>query len=193
MGDSYTESYRDLYHGTTKTNAEKIIAMQMFKPSDTGWCGKGVYFYDIKAKAWWSADRTCRRSNIKDAPAIVVADIKDIKRVEVLDLRSFQDLSKFEKFVTSFLTESGGKIDIVEAKNEDDRVRQLRELFLNFYCSEKEIKLIIGHFKQVERVEFDVNFAEEWQLVIGIETIYCVKDTQIISNIRGRQSNGHFI
>ena len=55
----YTESYIGLCHGTTSEAAEKIITTQQFMPSRSGWCGKGVYFYDIKSKAHWSARRTC--------------------------------------------------------------------------------------------------------------------------------------
>ena len=39
MSSSYTESYKDLYHGTTEAFAEKIVSSQKFIPSTKGWCG----------------------------------------------------------------------------------------------------------------------------------------------------------
>ena len=52
---------------------------------------------------------------------------------------------------------------------------------------ENNTKLVIGHFRQIENPMYvDVQAsADRLQLVVGVETIYCVKDGSIISNIRG--------
>ncbi len=190
MSSSYIESYKDLYHGTIESNAEKIVHSQEFIPSKGGWCGTGVYFYDNRAKAWWSAKRTCAQEklngNILAKADIVIADIKAIQRAAILDLRSPEDLQSIASYVDEFLLE--GDISIAESLSEEDRIKSKRAMLLNFYCKENNIKLIIGYFKQQtqEKVDLNKQFAEEWQLAIGIETIYCAKDPAIVYNIRRR-------
>lgn len=192
MGSTYIESYKDLYHGTIKAYAAKIVKTQAFIPSKRGWCGPGVYFYDNRAKAWWSARRTCANEKAKGNTCaeadIVIADIEPTAREVILDLRSPEDLKKFADFVDDLLTE--GNIEIQEELCEEERLRVVREMLLNFYCKENNIRLIVGYFKQQtqEKVEAQKQFAENWQLAIGIETIYCAKDPGIIRNIRRRQS-----
>lgn len=190
MSSSYIESYKDLYHGTIESYAAQIVQSQKFIPSKGGWCGTGVYFYDNRAKAWWSARRTCTQEKLKGntfAKAdIVIADIKAIQRASILDLRSPEDLQSFAEFVDEFLSE--GDISIAESLSEEDQIKSKRAMLLSFYCKENDIKLIIGHFKQQaqEKVDSKKQFAEAWQLVIGIETIYCAKDPTIVYNIRRR-------
>lgn len=189
MGESYIESYKDLFHGTIATNAETIVDAQKFIPSESGWCGSGVYFYDSRAKAWWSAKRTCaeaKKSNIKAVPDIVIADINPLNREFILDLRSSDDLKVFAKFVKELLSEFNFEIE--GTMDEDEILKYKRELLLSFFCKEKNKKLIIGYFKQRDQKEIEVlnNFADSWQLAIGIETIYCAKDPNIVSNIRRR-------
>jgi hypothetical protein len=110
------ETYRDLYHGTDAESAS-LIKKEGFKPSTASgnWCGSGVYFYDIKAKAWWSALRTC--DQIKKArgrtvkAAIVYADIIDLDRDLILDLRAKKDLDDFRKIISPLLEKGKFKID----------------------------------------------------------------------------------
>ena len=54
----YKETYRELSHGTDMESAT-IIRNNGFKISERSdsWCGPGIYFYDIKKKAWWAARR----------------------------------------------------------------------------------------------------------------------------------------
>ena len=56
----YKETYRELSHGTDVESAT-IIRNNGFKISERSdsWCGPGIYFYDIKKKAWWAARRKC--------------------------------------------------------------------------------------------------------------------------------------
>lgn len=195
MGSSYIESYKDLYHGTTELAASQIVAFQTFIPSKNGWCGKGIYFYDVKAKAWWSAHRTCRNEkengNTKARPDIVIADTIPLSRSTILDLRSPEDLKAFADFVDEFLSEED--FDISEDMNEDEQIKLKRALLLSFYCEENNLKLIIGYFKQQpqEKADATKHFADSWQLAIGIETIYCAKDPSIVYNIRRRGGADH--
>lgn len=88
----YTESYYNLSHGTDKISAD-IIKTKGFVLSgdETSWCGKGVYFYDIKAKAWWAANRKCnelKQNGIGSIKAtVVLADIENIYKDDTFDLR----------------------------------------------------------------------------------------------------------
>ena len=45
---------------------------------------------------------------------------------------------------------------------------------------------MIGHFRQRPQplYEHAIKFADSLDMIFGIETIYCVKDTSIVSNIR---------
>lgn len=193
MGSSYIESYKDLYHGTTELAASQIVASQTFIPSKGGWCGQGIYFYDVKAKAWWSANRTCRNErdngNTKARPDIVIADIIPLSKSTILDLRSPDDLKAFADFVDEFLSEED--FDITEDMNEDEQIKLKRALLLSFYCEENNLKLVIGYFKQQpqEKIDATKQFADSWQLAIGIETIYCAKDSSIVHNIRRKGGN----
>ena len=76
----YKETYKDLCHGTDKESAVKIkIEGFKMKGGLDSWCGKGVYFYDIKKKAWWAAGRKCeeirKATRKKVSPTVLYADI----------------------------------------------------------------------------------------------------------------------
>ena len=180
MGNSYTEEYKDLYHGTTDEYATAIINANEFTPSKTGWCGYGVYFYDIKAKAWWSANRTCS-INKQSNPAVIIADIQPLSRVQILDLRSINGIKDFADFVNDTLAELDFDIDNCLDSFECTRLK--RAILLDLYCEKNDIKIVVGYFRQ-DRISDCKNFADAWQLAIGIEAIYCVKDPTTICNIR---------
>lgn len=191
MRSSYIESYKDLYHGTIELYASQIVASQTFIPSDNGWCGRGAYFYDNRAKAWWSARRTCQdakeKGNTHAKADIVIADIIPLNRSNILDLRSPEDLKAFADFVDEFLSEED--FDISEDMSEDEQLKMKRAMLLSFYCEENHMQLVIGYFKQhpQEKVDATKQFADSWQLAIGIETIYCAKNPSIVHNIRRRR------
>ena len=184
----YTESYNNLYHGTTKTNADNILQMQEVIKSKGGWCGPGVYFYDIKSKAWWSASRTCREieknCGKQESADVLRADILSLNKEHILDLRTFKDIKKFSVFVDSFLSEYN--FTIQEDLSEFDCITKKREMLLALFCEENNIKFVVGHFKQRPHKDnkSQHEIASNWNLVVGVETIFCAKDTSIISNIR---------
>ena len=187
----YKESFCNLIHGTSYESATKILK-DGFKISgdDTSWCGKGVYFYDVKSKAWWSANRTCadlkKRTGIKHKSAIVFADIKDLAKNDIFDLRSHSDLLDFKIFVDKLLKSSGGILRISELQNDEERIIAFRSMLISYYTNSVNKKLVIGTFKQREQSSYNdaVNFAESLNLIFGAETIYCVKDINILSNLR---------
>lgn len=200
MRSSYNETYTNLYHGTTEVNAISIISSSRFIPSEGGWCGPGVYFYDSKAKAWWSANRSCRMAKSKGdknaKPAVVVSDFINLVSSDILDLRSPDKLYEFGAFVDNFL--GSNDFIIVDSDNSDidefERTNLKRAMLLRFYCEEHNIKLVIGDFKQHPQPKIDrvKELAEAWLLAIGIETIYCAIDSTIIDNIRVILKGGNF-
>ena len=123
----YTESYYNLSHGTDIASAEDIKTNGFTLRGDkTSWCGEGVYFYDIKAKAWWAAKRKCNELKQKGKGSIkatvILADIEDIYKDETFDLRVKKDVDDFESFVNSTLSDDykiiiEGVDDEVEKKN----------------------------------------------------------------------------
>ena len=154
---------------------------------DSG-CGEGVFCYDIKAKAWWEADRKCNELKHKGfsgvKAAVILADIENIYKDDTFDLRVKKDLEKFEEFVNLILPKKE-KIIISEIDDAERKIR-LSSALISFYAKETQYKLVIGNFRQRPQplYEHAIEFANSLDMVFGIETIYCVKDTGIISNIR---------
>lgn len=103
---------------------------------------------------------------------------------ETFDLRVKKDLEKFEEFVNLILPKKE-KIIISEIDDAERKIR-LRSALISFYAKETQCKLVIGNFRQRPQslYEHAIEFANSLDMVFGIETIYCVKDTGIISNIR---------
>ena len=108
---------------------------------------------------------------------------------DTFDLRVKKDLEKFEGFVNLILPKK--KIIISEIDDAERKIR-LRSALISFYAKETQCKLVIGNFRQRPQplYEHAIEFANSLDMVFGIETIYCVKDTGImkdtgiISNIR---------
>ena len=186
----YTESYYSLSHGTDEQSAQDIISNGFALKGDlTSWCGKGAYFYDIKSKAWWAANRKCAEIKQKEfrkvKPVILLADIEDISKNDTFDLRIKNDLEHFESFVNELLNNED-KIEIQGVEDEIERKIALRAMLISFYTDVEKCKLVIGNFRQRPQplYEHAIEFSNSLDMIFGIETIYCVKDTSIISNIR---------
>lgn len=182
----YTETYRDLSHGTDAESAEKIKREGFeIRGGKDSWCGEGVYFYNIKKKAWWAADRKCgelkKKNKKKYKPAVLFADIIDIEDKDILDLRAKDDLCDFEKQTSELF--GTYKFDI--SLPETERTILLRSMLISFYADTFKKKLVIGNFKQRPQPDYQhaIEFSENLDMVFGIETIYCVKDRNIIVNI----------
>lgn len=102
------------------------------------------------------------------------------------DLRSHSDLLDFKIFVDKLLKSSGGILRISELQNDEERIIAFRSMLISYYTNSVNKKLVIGTFKQREQSSYNdaVNFAESLNLIFGAETIYCVKDINILSNLR---------
>lgn len=184
----YTESYTNLIHGTDKVSAEKIIANGFeIRGNDQSWCGKGVYFYDMKSKAWWSANRTCielKKTTGKNLKSeVIYADIIDIPKKNVFDMRIDKNLEEFQKFTSGIFNDD--YLGIEGITDETKRVIVLRSLMISFYTDRHKSKLVIGNFRQRPQIKHTniIEFSNGLDIVFGVETIYCVKDMSILSNI----------
>ncbi|MBR7016391.1 MAG: hypothetical protein IKI12_08120 [Lachnospiraceae bacterium] len=186
----YTESYYCLCHGTDEQSANNIISKGfLLQGNMTSWCGRGVYFYDIKAKAWWAANRKCneiRKKEHRDVePTVIFADIENLSKEYIFDLRVKKDLELFEEFVNKLLN-TPGQIDIPDISDDVERKIVLRAMLISFYADSIQSKLVIGNFRQRPQplYEHAIMFADSLDMIFGIETIYCVKDVSIINNIQ---------
>jgi len=58
-------------------------------------------------------------------------------------------------------------------------------MFIDYYARIKNVKLVIGIFRQRPQEKYNValDFANDLQIVFGVETIYCVKEQRILTNI----------
>lgn len=185
----YMETYKDLCHGTDRKSAERIRENGFeIKGNKSSWCGEGIYFYDIKRKAWWAAERKCREikknTGKKVKPAVIFADIIEVADADIFDLRVHKDLCAFEEKIREILEDC--QLHIRGIEDETERIIVLRSLLIAFYAKECNKKLVIGNFRQRPQAEHNhaIEFADSLDMVFGIETIYCVKDINIISNIR---------
>lgn len=186
---TYSETYVNLCHGTDVESAN-IIKEKGFevRGSKDSWCGKGVYFYDIKKKAWWAAKRKCReikqKTGKKVMPTVIFADILNVRDVDIFDLRVYEDLCEFEDTVNQIFGDF--EMEVPEAENEIERIIILRSMLIGYYAEKYNKKLVIGSFKQrpQEKYEQIIDFSNNLDIVFGIETIYCVKDIDIIKNVR---------
>lgn len=186
-----SESFYGLCHGTDDTSAKKIIE-EGFKPSsaDNKWCGAGVYFYDVEAKAWWYADKTCKtiqkRDNLEEIPlpAVVRADVVNLNKKFIFDMRARGDMSQFKSEIDSMF--GNNKHIEIDGCKDFEAIVLLRSALISTYAESKNKKLVIGTFKQREHKEDRqlIAFANGLNLVLGAETIYCVKDNDVISNRR---------
>lgn len=183
----YTETYLGLCHGTDINSAKDILKNGFQVTGDkTSWCGPGVYFYDIKAKAWWAAKRKCgeKRIDRKGNSTIVFADIVNVRRRDIFDLRVKENLEDFEQF-TMNITNNNKRIRISQIEDDNTRIIELRAMLISYYVDNYKKKLVVGNFRQRPQPQYEhaIEFANALDMVFGIETIYCVKDTSIISHI----------
>ncbi|MBQ2983156.1 MAG: hypothetical protein IJD58_13740 [Lachnospiraceae bacterium] len=186
----YTEDFYNLSHGTDVESARDICLNGFEIRGDaTSWCGKGVYFYDMKSKAWWAANRKCeeikQQKQIKVEPIIILSDIINIYKDDIFDLRAKNDLEQFETFVKEVLSE-GAELKVSGITDDTERKILLRSMLISFYADKIKCKLVIGNFRQRPQplYEHSIEFANSLDMIFGIETIYCVKDVSIISNVR---------
>lgn len=153
----------------------------------SSWCGKGVYFYDVKGKAWWAATRKCdeikKDTGRKIKPMVLFADIIDLEQDKILDMRIHSDLCDFESEISELLGKY--KLELPDV-DDTERIILLRSMLISYYAEKKEKKLIVGNFRQrpQPKYEHSIEFANSLDMIFGIETIYCVKDKDIIKNIR---------
>ena len=70
--------------------------------------------------------------------------------------------------------------------DDTERIILLRSMLISYYAEKKEKKLIVGNFRQRSQPKYEhsIEFANSLDMIFGIKTIYCVKDKDIIKNIR---------
>ena len=183
----YKETYRELSHGTDEESAAKIKAngFEIRGRSDS-WCGKGIYFYDIKKKAWWAASRKCaemkKKTGRKFKPTVLFADIIDIDDDKIFDLRAYKDLCDFEQEISQLFGEYSFELS---GTKDVEKIIRLRAIFISYYAHKNDKKLVILNFQHRPQpiYEHAIEFSNNLDMIFGIETIYCVKDKNIIKNI----------
>ena len=116
-------------------------------------------------------------------PMVLFADILDIDDERILDLRAHQDLCDFEEYIKPLFGEY--KFKIAGLENSNDEIIKLRSILISYYSDKNNKKLIVGNFRQrpQPRYEHAIEFSNSLDMIFGIETIYCVKDRDIIQNV----------
>lgn len=185
--ESYFESYKGLYHGTTMESADKILHEGFNLSTSNKLLGPGIYFYDIRKKAAWWASQTCRRKQESDKgelpkQAVLSCNINKINCDMVMDLRDYKEVVKFGVFADEYLK---SHVIEIEGNEEFSREERIRSLLIATYADENNKKIIIGNLKQRsrDRMEEGIKIADKYNLIVGAETIYCVTDPTIIENL----------
>lgn len=196
----YKESFHGLYHGTTLASANGIIENGFrFSVGNDSWCGAGVYFFDVRALAWNWANRVAavRKRDGEDLYEAVVVETSavDVDRDLILDLRDVNSLYDLKKAAEGFLRgDSQIHYDGDDELSDEERLNRTRAILIDMFCKMKGFALVVGIFKQNDREERReiLKYAESINIVSGVETIYCVKDTGILGrlNVRRRKKNG---
>ena len=125
-----------------------------------------------------------KKTGKKIKSAVVFADIIDVADEDIFDLRVYTDLCKFEETVSPMI--GNVELSISGMENETEKNIVLRSLLISFYAEKNNKKLVIGNFRQRPQKQYEhaIEFANSLEMIFGIETIYCVKDVNIICNIR---------
>ena len=98
----------------------------------------------------------------------------------------YDDLCEFEKLVSPMM--QSNPFDIYGIKNDDEteKIIILRSILISFFADRFKRVLIIGNFMQRPQPLYEqaISFSSSLDMIFGIETIYCVKNLSIISNIK---------
>lgn len=123
-------------------------------------------------------------------PTVLFADVIELEDDKILDLRVHKDLCEFEQGISEIFWNY--KIEISGIDDDADKIIMLRALLISYYADTSDKKLVIGNFRQRPQplYEYAIEFSNSLDMIFGIETIYCVKDKNIIENVReGGESN----
>lgn len=168
-----------LYHGTKKEKAEKILRDNkfVFRTSKKHYLGNGVYFYDNCKKAYWwpIIFYKIEKEQSRVLKVDIVVDDKDI-----LNFNCPDDDLKFKKFVEEF-KKSG--YSLLKNTNEDDTFELARKrcFFIDSFCDEYPHKLVIG-------TVINDNFFAQFGIIVDPDLQFCVRDPNIIKKIEMENS-----
>ena len=98
------------YHGTTRTNAEKILQEQRFINSTKAneWLGDGVYFFAYRSDAeWW-----VKANRYKNQKTEILKAELAYNEEQLLDLDNSQQLLDMEKFLQNYVQLQSQRPDI---------------------------------------------------------------------------------
>ena len=144
---------------------------------------RGFIFMILRKKhGGLQEENVVKETGKKVEPTVLFADIIDIETDKIFDLRAYKDLCDFEEKITPLLGEYSFELS---GMNETEKIIQLRSLFISYYAEKNDKKLIIGNFRQRPQPMYEhaIEFSNSLDMIFGIETIYCVKDSNIIENI----------
>ncbi|APT50993.1 hypothetical protein BSA171_03645 [Bacillus safensis] len=161
------------FHGTSHTNAMKIVSQKKFevKNRKNHWLGTGVYFFrdDPEQAMSWA-----KIKNEEKNCAVIKADLS-LNSDYFLNLDSRDGIEYFQKFI-SIIDEKTKGIKFKHKNNEDSH-----NVLMNFYCNflTDEIKAIqrtfkttskrLNNLKRLKKVNMHLN---------GVQL--CIRDQSII-------------
>lgn len=164
------------YHGTIKTNAEKILSSKNFIESnnDDEWLGHGIYFFaDIENAIKWANERASR---YKESAIVLSVDIKcDADKYLDLDYKVNRD--KVSLFMKDIL-EKRGK-DLSFCKRDEEK----RCISFNLY--KKMCNIDVMGFSFFRKIKKGNSLDRD---LLGLSSIpekqICVSNHLCISNIK---------
>lgn len=118
---------------------------------------------------------------------IIETEEFNIRKVMDSDYEAFGEIAAAEYLFGEHEFEISG------IQNKTEKIIKLRAMLISYYADKKDKKIIIGNFRQRPQPMYEhaIEFSNSLDMIFGIETIYCVKDKDIITNIRqGGKENG---
>lgn len=181
------------YHGTSQANATAILNESLFKPSDNGWLGEGVYFWEGERSraALWRGQINARK--------VISAQVNltSSPQSPVLDLTTSEGRAHYKRFVEGLLSDEAERRAYEQwyQRSKPDALEDayfLNTLGQTFAAAGHPLGALRafvmhgahGHTNRTRHVGFDVDGpTPNTRVVENIDIILCVRDTTRIQEI----------
>lgn len=174
----------EIYHGTTKENAEKIIATQKFYPGEENvneqFLGKGIYFFRNKQHAVMWNIKKAKDVGLRNMPykkyiqkySILKSKV-EYARKNLLDLNDTNDIVKYNKICK--------RVERYFLNDQDYKLAQHKDRAIINYLYEKNLMEGIYIIRKISGQKSKVNSLNVADYIQ--RDILCIKDDRIIKDV----------
>ncbi len=174
----------EIYHGTTKENAEKIIATQKFYPGEENvneqFLGKGIYFFRNKQHAVMWNIKKAKDVGLRNMPykkyiqkySILKSKV-EYARKNLLDLNDTNDIVKYNKICK--------RVERHFLNDQDYKLAQHKDRAIINFLYEKNLMEGIYIIRKISGQKSKVNSLNVADYIQ--RDILCIKDDRIIKDV----------